>query len=241
MQLSIVIPAYNEADSLPPLLAEIRSALGAGLDYEVIVVDDGSTDGSAALLRHLAAQDSRLRLLRHRRNAGQSLALISGVRAARAPWVATLDGDGQNDPADIPRLLAARDAAPEPPRLGMVAGQRQRRRDDALRRLSSRIANAVRGTVLRDGCRDSGCGIKLIRRESFLSLPHFDHLHRFLPALLQRQGDAVLYLPVQHRPRRSGQSKYGVWNRLGVGLVDLFGVAWLQRRACRVEIEEEIP
>jgi dolichol-phosphate mannosyltransferase len=229
VDLSVVIPARNEAGNLEPLLAEIRSVLEGRLAYEVIVVDDGSSDETTRCLGRPA--DTRLRVLRHPRPLGQSAALTTGVRAARAPWVVTLDGDGQNDPADIPRLLAVRDSLSSPPDLRLVGGRRSRRRDGPIRRISSRVANAFRAGVLHDGTADTGCGLKLFPRETFLSLPAFDHMHRFLPALVRRGGGQVAFVDVRHRPRRYGRSKYGIRDRLWAGIVDTFGVLWLTRRA----------
>ena len=230
MELSVVIPVRNEAPNIAPLVAEIRAALDGVCDYEIVYVDDGSRDETAAAVQALQRDFPRLRLIRHRASAGQSAAVRSGVKAARAPWIATLDGDGQNDPADIPRLfLLAQEAPAEPPLL--VAGWRQRRRDSATKRLSSRIANRVRGALLGDGTPDTGCGLKLFRRALFLELPFFDHCHRFLPALVKRQGGRVLSVPVNHRPRERGASNYGTLDRLAVGIADLLGVMWLMRRA----------
>lgn len=233
--LSVVIPVCNEADNVAALLGEIDAALAGALAYEIIVVDDGSEDDTLARLRaHAATGHSPLRVLRHTRNAGQSAALRSGVRAARAPWVATLDGDGQNDPADIPRLYAHRAAGD----VALVCGHRTQRHDSRVRRLSSRIANGVRAALLGDATPDTGCGLKLIERATFLDLPWFDHMHRFLPALVQQAGRRSVSVPVNHRPRRFGRSKYGIGNRLWVGIVDLCGVAWLGRRRRIVESEE---
>jgi dolichol-phosphate mannosyltransferase len=256
MDLSVVIPAHNEADSLVPLVGEIRAALDGAADYEIVLVDDGSGDGTAERAAALARAFPRLRLARHASSRGQSFAIVTGVRAASAPWIATLDGDGQNDPADIPRLLAARDAALGARSSGwgaarsewsaggagsggagaaaggplLVAGYRKLRHDTWLKRLSSRVANGVRGRLLGDATPDTGCGLKLFEREAFLGLPHFDHMHRFLPALFVRAGGRVVSVEVGHRPRARGRSHYGVWNRLWVGIVDLFGVWWLMRR-----------
>jgi dolichol-phosphate mannosyltransferase len=230
MDLSIVIPVRNEAPNIAPLVAEIRAALDALLDYEIVYVDDGSSDATASSIRTLAAGFARLRLIRHAQSCGQSAALLSGVKAARAAWIATLDGDGQNDPADIPRLWAIAQATPAPQNL-LVAGFRRKRNDSRVKRLSSRIANAVRARLLGDGTPDTGCGLKLLPRELFLALPFFDHFHRFLPALVLRQGGRVQSVPVNHRARERGVSNYGVFDRLWVGLVDLLGVMWLQRRA----------
>jgi dolichol-phosphate mannosyltransferase len=235
MELSVVIPVRNEAPNIAPLVAEIRAALDGVSDYEIVYVDDGSSDETAAAIRALARDFPRLRLVRHRAGAGQSAAILSGVRAAQGPWIATLDGDGQNDPADIPRLLQlARQAPPAPPLL--LAGWRRQRRDSAVKRISSRLANAVRGALLGDGTPDTGCGLKLFRRDLFLELPFFDHCHRFLPALVKRQGGRVVSVAVNHRPRQRGTSNYGTLDRLFVGISDLLGVMWLMRRAKLPEI-----
>jgi dolichol-phosphate mannosyltransferase len=231
MDLSIVIPARNEAPNIAPLVAEIRAALdGVVVDYEIIYVDDGSSDGTAEAIRALMAGGARLRLLRHAQSCGQSAAIRSGVAAARGGWIATLDADGQNDPADMPRLWQIARASLPVQNL-LIAGFRQKRRDTAVKRLSSRIANAVRGRMLGDHTPDTGCGLKFIRRDLYLALPFFDHNHRFLPALVLRQGGAVQSIAVNHRPRQRGVSNYGLFDRLWVGIVDLFGVMWLQRRA----------
>jgi dolichol-phosphate mannosyltransferase len=235
MDLSVIIPVRNEAPNVAPLVREIAAALEGTLDYEIIYVDDGSADETAAAVSALAHETPRLRLVRHRRSFGQSTAIRSGVKAARAPWIATLDGDGQNDPADIPRLWQMAKTAPSEPPL-LVAGHRARRRDTAVKRLSSRVANGVRRALLGDGTPDSGCGLKLFPRALYLELPFFDHNHRFLPALVQRAGGRVLSVPVNHRPRERGRSNYGTLDRLFVGIVDLVGVMWLMRRAKRAEI-----
>jgi dolichol-phosphate mannosyltransferase len=239
-EISVVVPVCNEAENVAPLAREIAQALRGRARFEVLFVDDGSTDGTAAAVREARSQGlTELRLLRHSMRRGQSAAVWSGVRAARAPWIATLDGDGQNDPADIPALIAARDDAANRDVL-IFMGNRVTRRDTWLRRLSSRIANAVRAGLLGDGTPDTGCGIKLLERETYLSLPMFDHMHRFLPALYQRAGSRVVSVPVNHRPRTRGQSKYGLWNRLWVGIVDIFGVMWLQRRfRAGLQVREE--
>jgi dolichol-phosphate mannosyltransferase len=198
--------------------------------FEIIYVDDGSTDATAEIARRLRERElPNLRLLRHSFRSGQSAAVRSGVAAARAPWVATLDGDGQNDPADLPKFLDARGEAANADVL-LIMGNRVTRRDTWLRRLSSRIANGVRSKLLGDGTPDTGCGIKIFHRDTFLSLPAFDHMHRFLPALFMRAGSRVVSIPVNHRPRTRGKSKYGLHNRLWVGIVDLFGVMWLRAR-----------
>jgi dolichol-phosphate mannosyltransferase len=235
--LSIVVPVHDEAENVAPLVAEIL-ALGAAIELvEIVFVDDGSTDDTAARLAALRRGEPRLRLLRHGRRAGQSAAIRNGVRAARAPWIVTLDGDGQNDPADIPGLIAAAAGAPRLPAL--VGGLRIRRHDRWSRRVASRIANGVRGWLLGDRCPDTGCSLKLFRRDRFLELPFFDGIHRFLPALFALSGDPVLYRPVGHRPRRHGRTKYGTWRRGLIGVVDLLGVRWLQSRAAPVEPREE--
>jgi len=235
MDLSVVIPVRNEAPNVAPLVREIAATLEGRLDYEIIYIDDGSEDETAAAVAALAHETLRLRLVRHRRSFGQSTAIRSGVIAARAPWIATLDGDGQNDPGDIPRLWQMAQRAPSEPPL-LVTGHRARRRDSAVKRLSSRIANAVRRALLGDGTPDSGCGLKLFPRALYLELPFFDHNHRFLPALVQRAGGRVLSVPVNHRPRERGRSNYGTLDRLFVGIVDLMGVMWLMRRAKKPEI-----
>ncbi len=229
MELSVVIPARNEAPNVAPLVAEIRAALDGRVDYEIVYVDDGSSDQTAATIRDLGAAFPRLRLVRHRTSCGQSTAVRTGVLAARGTYIATLDGDGQNDPADIPRLWDIAHQAADGATL-MIAGFRQKRRDTALKRFSSRIANRVRAGMLKDSTPDTGCGLKLLRRDLYLALPFFDHNHRFLPALVLRQGGRVQSVAVNHRPRERGVSNYGLFDRLWVGIVDLFGVMWLQRR-----------
>lgn len=238
--ISIVVPACDEAENVVPLAQEIAAALRGRTAFEVIFVDDGSSDDTAERVRNARARGlPELRLLRHAARSGQSAAVRSGVRAARAAWIATLDGDGQNDPADLRRLLAARDE-PANSEVLLFIGNRVTRRDTWLRRVSSRIANGVRAGLLGDGTPDTGCGIKLFHRETFLTLPAFDHMHRFLPALFQRAGSRVISVPVSHRPRMRGRSKYGVHNRLWIGIVDLFGVMWLKARNPRgVTVVEE--
>ncbi len=230
MEFSVVVPVCNEAGNVLALLGEIHAAMAGRGSWEVIYVDDGSDDSTAEELQIAQPEYPALRVLRHRRRRGQSSALLSGVEAARAPWIITLDGDGQNNPADI-GVLIDRLALERRTHVDlMLAGHRTRREDSLLRRLSSRVANGVRARLLQDATPDSGCGLKLFSRAAFLKLPAFDHMHRFLPALMQRQGVSVMSVPVGHRARRNGRSKYGVNNRLWVGLVDLAGVMWLQRR-----------
>ncbi len=231
--LSVVVPVRDEATNIGPLIDEIHAAL-LGVSHEVVVVDDGSTDDTPALLASAAA-GGHVRWRRHRTSCGQTAAVVTGVRAARGLWIATIDGDGQNDPADIPRLLARAMAGGSEPAL--IAGHRQRRRDSPVKRMSSRIANAVRSRLLGDATPDTGCGLKLFRRSVFLELPHFDHMHRFLPALMLRAGGRVESVPVNHRPRQHGRSKYGTLDRLWAGLFDLAGVYWLQRRWRRPMVE----
>ncbi len=238
MDLTIVIPVFNEAGSIGPLLDEIAAVLEGQTDYEIIVVDDGSSDATADRLDACRQQQSRLRLLQHPQRRGQSAAIASGVNAAQAPWIATLDGDGQNDPADIPALYATATAADAPANLWLIAGWRRSRQDSRLKRISSRIANGVRSRLLRDNTPDTGCGLKVFTRDVFLALPQFDHMHRFLPALVLRAGGQVRSVEVRHRPRGLGVSKYGVHNRLWAGMADLLGVRWLQRRGLRPVVPE---
>jgi dolichol-phosphate mannosyltransferase len=241
LQLSVVIPVCNEAGNVATLAREILAALDGKLIFEVLFVDDGSSDATAEeVLKVRDGSATAIRLLRHDQCIGQSAGICTGVRAAKAPWIATLDGDGQNDPADIPRLIEALRDYDYDGHLKLVMGNRTTRRDTRLRRLSSRIANAVRSTLLNDGTPDTGCGIKLFEREVFLQLPHFNHMHRFLPALVQRAGHRVVSVPVGHRPRIRGRSKYGVNNRLWVGIVDLFGVMWLIRRRFAPHAVDEV-
>ena len=238
-QYSVVVPVLNEADNIQPLIAEIRTAMEPHTPFEIVYVDDGSDDATPNVLSEQAKVCPELRVVRHARPAGQSAAIITGVNTARAATIITLDGDGQNDPADILKLLAAFEGDADRESL-LVTGRRVARRDTLLKRVSSRVANAVRGTVLGDGTPDTGCGLKVFPRAAFLAMPGFDHMHRFLPALMQRGGGRVLSVPVNHRPRRGGITKYGLFDRLGVGIVDLLGVMWLNRRAPRPEIEPDI-
>jgi glycosyltransferase involved in cell wall biosynthesis len=235
--VSIVVPVRNEAGNIALLVAEIAKALEGQWSFEVVYVDDGSTDGTEAELKRLMTHHAWLRRVRHKQSCGQSAAVRTGVAAARASIVATLDGDGQNDPAFIPTLVRALEAGN--PRVGLVAGQRVGRKSGGFKKLQSRIANAVRGAVLRDGTRDTGCGLKAFRRAVFLGLPYFDGLHRFLPALIRREGFDIGYVDVVDRPRAHGVSNYGMWDRLWIGILDLAGVWWLIRRKKRIpEISE---
>jgi dolichol-phosphate mannosyltransferase len=236
--VAVVVPVRNEAGNIAALVAEIAKALDGQWRYEVIYVNDGSSDGSEAELKRLMAQYPWLRRVWHKQSCGQSAAVRSGVTAARAPLIVTLDGDGQNDPAFIPAMLRALEAGA--PSIGLIAGQRVGRKASGFKKLQSRIANAVRGAVLRDGTRDTGCGLKAFRRDVFLSLPYFDGLHRFLPALVRREGYVIGYVDVVDRLRGAGVSNYGLFDRLWVGILDLAGVWWLIRRKKRVpEILED--
>ena len=226
--ISVVVPVKDEAGNVAPLARETAAAL-AGEDYEIIFVDDGSRDATVAELVALKSE-LPLRVIVHDRNLGQSRALRTGIRAARGGIIATLDGDGQNDPADIPALLAEFRRHASDPAFAMVAGERRGRKDNWQKRVASRLANRLRSRLLHDNARDTGCGLKLFRRDCFLSLPYFDHMHRYLIALMRREGLAVTFQSVNHRPRRAGRSKYGVWDRLTVGITDLAGVMWLNRR-----------
>jgi dolichol-phosphate mannosyltransferase len=238
--LSIVIPVRDEADNVAPLAREILDVLAGVRPFEIIFVDDASTDRTVRNIRALRqSQGSHIRLLRHCVGCGQSFAVQTGVRAARGEWIVTLDGDGQNDPADIPVLLQALEQHASCSELKLIVGNRKSRRDSFTRRASSRIANGVRRWMLRDDTPDTGCGIKLFHRETFLQLPAFNHMHRFLPALFQRAGARVISVEVRHRSRTRGRSKYGIGNRLWVGIVDLFGVRWLMRRAAPTAVTEE--
>ena len=235
-ELSVVVPVHNEEANIAPLIGEIVAALRGRIDFEIVYVDDLSRDGSLRVLAEQKRSVAELRVIRHRAQSGQSTAIRNGVKAARGRWIATLDGDGQNDPADIPRLLDERaGAAPE---IKLFAGWRVSRRDNFSKRVSSRIANAIRSAILQDATPDTGCGIKLFEREAFLELPYFDHMHRYLPALMQRSGWRSVSVPVNHRPRTAGMSKYNNLSRALVGISDLRGMGWLIRRSRRSGVEE---
>jgi dolichol-phosphate mannosyltransferase len=236
LPLSVVVPVYNEEGNVAPLVREIVAALRGVTDFEIVYVDDCSKDGTVAALQALRAEAPELRIVRHVSNSGQSTATRNGVRAARGAWIATLDGDGQNDPADIPKLLQKRDAAA--PEVKLFAGWRVNRQDTGSKRWASKIANAIRSRMLRDSTPDTGCGIKLFEREAFLDLPYFDHMHRYLPALMQRAGWQTVSVPVNHRPRGTGVSKYNNLNRALVGISDLRGVSWLIKRSRATRTEE---
>lgn len=234
--ISVVVPVHNEAENIPVLADEIAAAM-QGRAFETIFVNDGSSDGTEAVLKKLGATRPWLRQIKHAQSCGQSAAIRSGVRAARAPIVATLDGDGQNDPAFLPKLADALQSAPAS--VALVNGRRLKRKG-GFKRFQSLIANKVRAAVLRDGTLDTGCGLKAFRRDVYLSLPYFDALHRFTPALVRREGHGVQYLDVVDRSRRHGQSHYGMWGRLWIGIVDLYGVFWLIRRRRRVPQVTEV-
>jgi dolichol-phosphate mannosyltransferase len=229
VELTVVVAARNEAPNLESLLDEIRAALAGRFAFETIVVDDGSDDATQAVLGALRDRHPELVVKRHQRPCGQSAAMRTGILAARGALIATLDGDGQNDPADLPMLIEAYRTAPAE-QVGMVIGWRRERHDTWRKRKASRVANGVRAWLLKDATPDTGCGLKVIARETYLALPYFDHMHRFLPALVRREGLVSISVPVRHRPRRAGQSKYGIWDRALVGIVDLAGVLWLQHR-----------
>lgn len=236
--VSVVIPVRNEAGNLAPLIAEIEGALSGRHAFEVIVVDDGSDDGSGQEIEALAAGQAWVRHLRHSASCGKSAAVKSGVTAARAPVIVMMDGDGQNDPAFIPAFLARMAEVGE--RCGLVHGQRLGRKDTAFKRLQSRTANGIRRAILRDGTRDTACGFTCIRRDVYLNLPFFDALHRFLPALVRRDGFEVAHVDVVDRPRLRGVSKYGFLDRLAAGIVDLLGVGWLLARRRKVPVVKEV-
>ena len=236
MAVSVVVPVKDEAGNVAPLAREIATALAGGPEHEIIFVDDGSGDGTAQALTALKTEIPALRVLRHTRNLGQSRGIRTGVDAAEGAVIVTLDGDGQNDPADIPRLLRALEAETA---VGLVSGVRTRRKDTASRRLASRLGNGFRNWMLKDGATDTGCGLKAVRRSVFVALPYFDHYHRFLIALVQRDGWQVRFVPVNHRPRLAGHSKYTNLGRLLVSVADLLGVRWLlTRHGGAVDVKE---
>jgi dolichol-phosphate mannosyltransferase len=230
--VSLVVAVKNEAENVAPLTGEIAAAMNGRWSFELVFVNDGSTDDTGVILRRLMAERPWVRQINHAATCGKAAAVRTGVAAARAPLIVTLDGDCQNDPSFIPAMVRALETGGA--RVGLVAGQRVGRRDSRFKRLQSRIANAVRGAILRDGTRDTGCGLKAFRRETFLALPYFDGVHRFLPALVRRDGYEVAYVEVIDRPRLHGRSNYGFWDRLWVGILDLAGVWWLIRRRKRI-------
>lgn len=237
-ELAVVVPVKNEADNVLPLIAEIHAALAGRFAFEVVYVDDGSTDATPRILAEAKGRFANLKVVRHRASCGQSQAVATGVRHARAPLIATLDGDGQNDPADIPALVERWRQAPEATRAKLlIAGWRKHRQDTSSRRWASKAANFIRSSLLGDDTPDTGCGTKLFPRALFLDLPRFDHMHRFLPALVLRAGGTVVSVVVNHRPRQRGVSNYSNLRRALVGLPDLLGVMWLMRRARNPVIE----
>lgn len=236
--VSVVIPVFNEAEIIISLVDEIHHALTGKIKYEIIVVDDGSSDNTTnILIPHINRAGFPLRVIRHLQNYGQSAALHTGIESARAGWIVTMDGDGQNDPADILKLISARDTS-NLPGLRAICGYRKKRNDNIVKKISSVIANRVRKFFLHDSTLDTGCGLKLVHRNTFLNLPYFDHMHRFIPALIKRSGNAIISIEVSHRPRTTGYSKYSINNRLWTGIIDLFGMLWLMRRAKVPEKEE---
>jgi dolichol-phosphate mannosyltransferase len=237
MDLSVVIPVCNEEESIGILIEEITQALVQKYQHEIIVVDDGSTDKTLEVLSKIKKDLPTLRVIKHLQNSGQSTAVRTGVQYANSNWIATLDGDGQNDPADIPNLYNELVSQNLDPWL-VVAGYRKKRKDTWLKRISSKYANSIRDKLLRDGTPDTGCGLKVFSRDNFLALPYFDHMHRYIPALFQRQGGRVVSVEVNHRHRMQGTSKYGFHNRLWVGIVDILGVRWLQNRARLTDTQE---
>jgi dolichol-phosphate mannosyltransferase len=236
--VAVVVPVRNEAGNVAPLVEEIATALTGRWSFEIVYVNDGSSDGTESELVALMSERPWLRQVKHAVSCGQSAAVRSGVIAARAPFILTIDGDGQNDPAFIPELLQA--LLKGNPHIGLIAGQRVGRKASGFKKFQSRIANSVRGAILKDGTRDTGCGLKAFRRDLFLTLPYFDGLHRFLPALVRREGFAIAYVNVVDRARRHGTSNYGMWDRLWIGILDLFGVWWLLRRRKRVPQVSEV-
>lgn len=239
MKISIVVPVHNEAENILPLIEEIVSAMAKAEAYEIIYVDDGSNDRSTEILAQSLNNIKALRVIRHEKSCGQSTAIVTGIKASIHPFIATLDGDGQNDPADIPRLYELfLQKQPSILNLWMVAGWRNKRHDSAWKLFSSKFANTIRSNLLGDNTPDTGCGLKVFLRDKFLELPYFDHMHRFLPALIIRAGGRVISEPVNHRARSQGYSKYGTLDRLWAGITDLLGVIWLQKRAKRPEIKE---
>ena len=237
-RVSVVVPARNEAGNIAPVVAEVEAALAPLGPFEIVYVNDGSTDGTSDEILGLMASRPHLRQIRHAQSCGQSAAVRTGVRAARAPVIITIDGDGQNDPSFMPAFLRALEAAG--PGCGLVQGQRIGRKDTSFKRFQSRVANKVRGAILNDGTRDTGCGFKCFPREAYLALPYFDALHRFMPALVRREGFTLAHVDVIDRPRHAGVSNYGFFDRLWVGILDLMGVRWLIRRRKRVPAASEV-
>lgn len=239
MKISVVVPVHNEAENITPLIQEINSALSEKHEYEIIFVDDGSSDQTPSRLQHLLKDFPQLHPIYHLQCCGQSTALLTGIRNAVNPVIVTLDGDGQNDPSDINKLLQIYESTKT--KHLMIIGHRRLRQDSGWRKLSSGIANNIRRRLLRDETPDTGCGLKVFSRELFLNLPYFDHMHRFLPALVKRTGGEIISVEVNHRPRENGHSHYGTIDRLAVGIVDLLGAMWLMRRAKIPKISKNRP
>jgi len=237
MNLSVVIPVFNEAQSIGSLISEISDALNE-IDYEIVVVDDYSSDKTVDVLKKIQLNNKRLKIIRHENNYGQSFAVRTGVKCAKSIWIATLDGDGQNDPSDIPKLFDILVEKSGNNKNILIAGHRSKRKDSWLKKVSSKYANKVRAILLKDGVPDTGCGLKLFSRDYFLDLPSFNHMHRYIPALYISRGGFVFSIEVNHRYRKEGYSKYGFSNRFWVGITDLFGVIWLQRRSKNVFYRE---
>jgi dolichol-phosphate mannosyltransferase len=240
IEISVAVPVKNEAGNIEPLVREILAALRGRTGFEIVYVDDGSTDGTAATLKTLRQTVPELRVIQHDRSCGQSQAIRTAVTAARGTLIVTIDGDGQNDPADIPALIEAFRREGNSGSLGLVAGQRRKRQDNLSKRLASRFANAVRRRALKDDTQDTGCGLKLIPRAVYQRLPYFDHMHRFLPALVKREGLDVAFVSVNHRPRQHGTSNYGNLDRALVSIRDLMGVMWLIARCRRPATRTEL-
>ncbi len=238
LALSVVVPVFDEVENIESLIDEIQTVLGNAISHEVIFVDDCSQDGTLAKLMQLRHNRGSLRVLTHKRRSGQSAAIRSGINVAKSPLIVTLDGDGQNDPSDILKLLEAYENYGGAKKNILICGQRTERKDNFAKRLSSRVANFIRSRLLRDKIMDTGCGLKLFRRKDFIELPSFDHMHRFLAALMIRNGGKVIPILVSHRPRKCGKSKYGTFDRLWVGVFDLFGVIWLKCRPINPEVKE---
>ncbi len=239
-EISVVVPVYNEAENVAKLVDEIATAFGTDTVYEMLFVNDCSTDETLAALTALKKKYPCLRVLSHRANAGQSRSVRTGVLAAKANFIGTLDGDGQNDPADLPAMLAQITRADAPENLKLVGGRRVKRIDSAAKKIASRFGNGVRKALLKDEADDTGCGIKVFGREAFLRLPYFDHIHRYIPALMLREGYVIEFMDVHHRSREFGVSKYTNFGRLIVSISDLRGVMWLNKRSRNPEGWDEV-
>ena len=237
MELSIVVPVYNEEQNIEKLIDEITNSI-KDINYEIVVVDDNSGDRTVSFLQKIQLENKRLRIIKHKKNYGQSFAVRSGVKNSRSSWIATLDGDGQNDPADIPELYLALIQQNSKNNNVLIAGHRVHRKDSRLKKISSKYANIIRSNLLKDEAPDTGCGLKLFSKEFFLDLPSFNHMHRYIPALFLSRGGRIVSLEVNHRSREKGESKYGFNNRFWVGIKDLLGVRWLQKRSKEIIFKE---